>query len=188
MDAVNRAFNAFNRADFLRPDEAALAKFDMPIPIGYGVTNSQPTTVRMMLEWLDVQPGDKVLDVGSGSGWTAALLSNLAGPKGRVYAVDIIPELAKWGHRNAEKAGVKNAEFHLAGDEFGLSQYAPYDRILVSAASIDLPPELIDQLKPAGKIVIPVDSDILEINKSGGQAYDIFVHHGFTFVPLVKPQ
>jgi protein-L-isoaspartate(D-aspartate) O-methyltransferase len=188
MEAVSKAIKAFNRADFLRPAEADLANIDMPIPIGYGATNSQPTTVRLMLEWLDVQPGHKVLDLGSGSGWTSALLSKLVGPKGKVYAVEIVPELLEWGRQNVKKAGVKNAEFHPAGNDFGLPEFAPYDRILVSAAPREMPPELIDQLKPNGKMVIPVQSNVLEIENGPNGNYDIFVHRGFAFVPLVKSE
>jgi protein-L-isoaspartate(D-aspartate) O-methyltransferase len=186
MDQVSDAFKTVKRKDFLRPAQTVLSGMDMPISIGYGVTNSQPTTVRMMLDWLEAKPGDKVLDVGSGSGWTTALLANIVGPKGKVYAVELIPELVEFGRENAKKAGVKNVQFHQAGREYGLPEFAPYDRILVSAAAQEVPHELLEQLKPHGKMVIPVGSDILEIEKGEAEPYDIFVHHGFAFVPLVK--
>lgn len=157
----------------------------MPLTIGHGQTNSQPTTVKMMLEWLDVKPGKKVLDVGSGSGWTTALLAYLVGTRGKVYAVERVPELVKFGRENNKKAGVTNTEFFEAGKTYGLPQHAPYDRILVSASARELPPELPGQLKVGGKLVIPVREDILEITKTGKETYKTITHPGFVFVPLV---
>lgn len=185
MGSIQEAFETVDRERFLSLEQRANADFDMPLPIGYGQTNSQPTTVRMMLEWLDAQPGHKVLDVGSGSGWTTALLSRIVGPKGRVYAVEKIPELAAFGRENNRASGTTNAKFFESGETYGLPEYAPYDRILVSASARELPKELIRQLKSGGKLVIPVRNDILEITKSSTDSYETVIHPGFVFVPLV---
>ncbi|MDB5161470.1 MAG: Protein-L-isoaspartate (D-aspartate) O-methyltransferase [Candidatus Saccharibacteria bacterium] len=185
MDNIEQAFQKVPRSKFLSDYNDGEAALDMPLPIGFGQTNSQPTTVKWMLEWLEPQPGDKVLDIGSGSGWTAALLAHLVGPKGKVYAVEIVPELVEFGRQNAQRLNISNAEFYQAGDQYGLSKFAPYDRILVSAAASELPVELLDQLKPGGKMVIPVQSDILEIEKLADDKYEVKRHPGFVFVPLV---
>src|SRR5665213_784816 len=105
MPAIDEAFRTIQRRDFLPADLQEQAYIDAPIPIGFGQTNSQPSTVRMMLEWLDPQPGDKILDVGSGSGWTTALLSYLVEPNGQVYAVEKIPELVAFGRENCQSIG-----------------------------------------------------------------------------------
>src|SRR6266576_291684 len=146
MDEVAKAFNIVKRSDFLPPDQIGTVDLDDPLPIGFGQTNSQPTTVRLMLEWLEVEPSNKILDVGSGSGWTSALLAYLTGPKGKVYAVEIVPELVNFGRENAEEAGFDNIEFHQAGKGYGLPRFGPYDRILVSAEANELPQELVEQL------------------------------------------
>lgn len=185
MDRINQAFNKYPREAFLPADKKSAADFDAPIPIGYNQTNSQPTTVKRMLTWLDVQPGEKILDVGSGSGWTTALLSYLVGDKGEVYAVEKVPELVEFGRENCEKQQVENASFHQAGDVFGLPDHAPYDRILVSAAASDLPEELVRQLASGGRMVIPVQSSILVVDKSPDGATSINEHPGYAFVPLL---
>jgi protein-L-isoaspartate(D-aspartate) O-methyltransferase len=141
--------------------------------------------VQMMLEWLEAQPRDKVLDIGSGSGWSTALLAHIVGPKGKVYAVEKIPELVDFGRDNCQRAGVKNAEFFQVGKALGLPKYAPYDRVLVSAAAKEFPEELVEQLKVGGKLVIPVRNDILEIEKESSVSFTIKIHPGFVFVPLV---
>ena len=102
IDLVKKAFKEINRADFVLPEHLNVVGVDAPLLIGYGQTISQPTTVKMMLEWLDAKPGNKVLDVGSGSGWTTALLSNIVGKKGKVYAVERIPELKEFGEKNCQ--------------------------------------------------------------------------------------
>lgn len=186
QDRVGQALRAVDRSLFLPPEVRAAADLDMPLPIGFGQTNSQPTTVRWMLEWLDPQPGDKVLDVGSGSGWTTALLAHLVGPKGRVYAVELVPELVRLGAHNAKWAGVKNARFFEAGEVFGLPDFAPYNRILVSAAAPEVPNELLQQLQIGGRLVIPVRSSIYVIDKTGREKYESTEHRGFAFVPLLR--
>lgn len=161
------------------------AEIDAPLPIGYGQTISQPTTVRRMMHWLDAQPGDKVLDVGSGSGWTSALLSEIVGPSGSVYAIERIPELLKFGQNNCKKLGIHNVNFFLAGKDYGLPKHAPFDRILVSASAKTLPEELLEQLAINGKLVIPIKNDILEITKTSDSDYTVQNHPGYVFVPLI---
>lgn len=160
-----------------------MAEIDKPLEIGHGQTNSQPFTVRKMLEWLDVQPGDNVLDVGSGSGWTTALLSHLTGNKGCVTAVEIIPELMVFGRENCLRQGVKNVQFHLPDNSFGWPANAPYDRILVSAAANAMPETLESQLAVGGRAVVPVRSSIWVIDKAGVEL-SAAEYPGFAFVPL----
>jgi protein-L-isoaspartate(D-aspartate) O-methyltransferase len=187
MDRVAQAFEAMSRRHFLLPENQEYAHVDQPISIGFGQTNSQPSTVRMMLEWLDAQPGQSVLDVGSGSGWTTALLSYLVNKDGKVYAVERIPELLRFGRVNCKRLGIKNVRFCKAGSIFGLSEYAPYDRILVNAAAGYLPTALVNQLKTEGRMVIPIQHTMHVITKlPDGNLRDISIP-GFAFVPLVDP-
>lgn len=183
--AIEKAFNTVDRAAFMPSNVKYLAHIDEAMPIGYGQTISQPYTVKEMLKWLAPQPGDRVLDIGSGSGWTTALLAHLVGQAGRVYAVERIPELIEFGRKNVERLGIKNAEFSTASDELGLPQKSPFDRILVSASADEFPDYLMDQLKISGKLVIPVRSDILEVTKTSKNSRDVRKHPGFIFVPLL---
>ena len=183
-DLIVEAFEKIDRSNFVLPQYRESADLDIPLPIDYGQTISQPSTVRAMFNWLGAHPGDKVLDIGSGSGWTTALLANIVGPTGKVYAVERIPELKKFGQKNCRRAGIKNTQFFLAGAELGLPKEAPFDRILVSAAAEHLPQELISQLKTNGKIVMPVGNSIFEIRKRKNDL-KISEHSGFVFVPLI---
>lgn len=185
MATTDEAFRAIQRKDFLPDDLQDQAYIDAPIPIGFGQTNSQPSTVKMMLEWLDPQPGDKILDVGSGSGWTTALLSYLVGPKGQIYAVEKVPELVEFGRDNCRRIGVKNAKFYEAGNRFGLPKFAPYDRILVSASADKMPEDLIKQLNVGGTMVAPILNSIFIVNKAGLEDFETIEKPGFIFVPLV---
>jgi protein-L-isoaspartate(D-aspartate) O-methyltransferase len=185
MERLDQAFEMIDRGSFLPADEQPMKNIDAPLSIGFGQTNSQPSTVYLMLDWLDPQPGDKVLDVGSGSGWTTALLAYLVGTTGKVYAVEKIPELVEFGANNCQKIGVTNAEFFDAGKRLGLPKFAPYDRVLVSAAANSLPEELLDQLSISGRIVIPVRNSVWIMDKIGPEEYQKKEHPGFAFVPLV---
>ena len=186
MGTINQAFQEVKRGSFLPLSSRPLGGFDMPLSISFGQTNSQPTTVRMMLEWLDAKTGQKVLDVGSGSGWTTALLAHIVGKAGKVYAVERIPELVEFGRSNCRKLKILNAEFYAAGQGYGLPQHAPYERILVSASADEFPTELLDQLKVGGKLVVPVSSTIYEITKLPKGKIKTIEHPGFIFVPLIK--
>ena len=180
----NQAFKTISRANFLPPESQPLASQDIALPIGYDQTNSQPSTVAKMLHWLDPHPGQNILDVGSGSGWTTALLAFLVGKHGRVYAVEKVPELVEFGSTNCQRVGITNANFYPAQKDYGLPQYAPYHRILVSAAASQLPTELIDQLAINGIMVIPIRQSIFVVNKTGPSIYHTVEQPGFAFVPL----
>jgi len=185
MDMIESAFASVKRETFLPEQERSYASMDMPLPIGFGQTNSQPTTVRAMLKWLEVVKGQKVLDVGSGSGWTSALLSYLVGAKGMVVAVERVPELVRFGRNNCKSLGIKNVEFFLAGKKLGWQEEAPYDRILVSAAADELPMELVDQLANSGRMVVPVGNNIYVVDKNEKGEVSQNIFSGFVFVPLI---
>ncbi len=185
MNTIEKAFDTIHRADFVAEADREYANVDVPLPIGFGQTISQPSTVKRMLEWLAATPGNKVLDIGSGSGWTTALLSHIVGAKGVVYATERIPDLVEFGRTNCERIGIKNTTFFQAGVGLGLPLYGPFDRILVSAAAQRFPEELLAQLMTGGKLVIPVRNDILEMTKTSDTDYDTTVHPGFVFVPLL---
>lgn len=185
MIQLKEAFKRLPRSAFLPDEVKHLADFDAPLPIGYNQTNSQPYTVSKMLEWLAPKTGDKVLDVGSGSGWTTALLAHLVGNNGRVIAVERVPELVEIGHRNCKKFNIKNATFHQATNKLGWPKEAPYERILVSASADKLPTELFEQLAAGGKLIVPVRGSILEISKDTKNKISTKEHFGFDFVPLL---
>lgn len=185
--SIDQALATYPRREFLPPTAVDSADYDVALGIGFGQTNSQPSTVRAMLKWLQVEPGQTVLDVGSGSGWTTALLSHLVGPDGRVIAVESVPELVEFGRRNCQRLSVKNVEFHQALNELGWPAEAPYVRILVSASAACLPIGLLNQLTPYGRMVIPVMEDIVEVTKDEkGQVFQT-AHPGYLFVPLINP-
>lgn len=186
MITITEAFRVIKRTNFIPPESKSLADLDIPVSIGYGQTNSQPTTLRLMLEWLDLKAGQKVLDVGSGSGWSTALIAHLVEPTGTVYAVERVPELVQFGRRNCHDMGIANAEFFEANGDIGLPQQAPFDRILVSADAQSFPDKLLEQLKVNGKIVVPVNGIIQEVTKLSRGKLKTKEHPGFIFVPLKK--
>ena len=178
------AFEAAPRADFLPRRERRRASYDGPLSIGHGQTNSQPHTVDDMLQLLAVRPGDRVLDVGAGSGWTTALLAHLTGDSGSVRGVELEAELAVWGADNLRRAKVPWAtlEPSIPG-VLGLPDHAPYDRILVSAEPDQLPGELVDQLTDDGRMVIPVAGIMLLVVRRGEDT-EVTEHGHYRFVPL----
>ena len=131
---VIAAMRALDRASFLTAEGRSYAYADKPIEIGFGQTCSQPSMVAFMLDLLDPQPGNKILEVGAGSGWASALAAVLSAPGGRVWAMEILPELAAFGRANCAAFG-ERVTFMEADGSSGLSGMAPFDRILVSAAA-----------------------------------------------------
>ena len=187
---IINAFKKTDRADFVLSDFKKEAYRDYPLPIGHNVTISQPTTVAFMLELLEPKKGDKILDIGSGSGWTTELLSQIVGKKGKVFGVEIIPELVEFGRKNLSKYNkknvfYKNAEIILSEKNIlGFSEKAPFDKILVSAMAKKLPKELVNQLSISGILVIPIKNSIWRIDKISENEIKEKEFYGFNFVPL----
>lgn len=184
--ALAHALRAVPRSSFLPADGQDQAGVDAPIGIGAGQTNSQPRTVVNMLTLLDVRPGQRVLDVGTGSGWTTALIAELVGPTGRVLGVERIPELTTFGARNVAALRLDWAEIRQAiPGVLGLPDAGPYDRILVSAEAARVPSQLTDQLAPSGAMVVPVRGRMLRLTKGRrGLKRETFGH--YRFVPLIE--
>ncbi|MGA4670377.1 protein-L-isoaspartate O-methyltransferase family protein [Propionibacteriaceae bacterium Y1923] len=178
------AFRAAPRRRFLPREQRRYADLDLPLRLAHGQTNSQPTTVANMLELLDVRPGQRVLDVGAGSGWTTALLAHLVGPTGRVLAVERVPVLRDGAAKAV--AGIGWAEVHLAtSGVLGLPGLAPFDRILVSAAPDHLPGGLVAQLDVGAVMVIPVAGELLRVTRLDPDRAEVTRHGFYNFVPLV---
>ena len=182
MDAVADALRAQPREGFLPARLRRRAAYDGPLEIGHGQTNSQPRTVEAMLRLLDVRRGQRVLDVGSGSGWTTALLAHLVGPGGAVWGVELEADLVGFGAANLAATGQPWATVTRADpDVLGLPTHAPYDRVLVSAEAGSLPQALVDQLADDGVLVIPVAGTMLRVVNPG----PVVTEHGhYRFVPL----
>lgn len=182
MDAVEAAFAAHPRAGFLPAHARSRAAHDGPLLIPAGQTNSQPRTVADMLRLLDVRPGQRVLDVGAGSGWSTALLAHLVGPTGSVTGVELEPELVAFGGANLAATDQPWASINQAvAGVLGMPDRSPYDRILVSAEPRKLPSSLVEQLGADGIMVIPVAGVMLRVTNPGG----IVTRHGrYRFVPL----
>jgi protein-L-isoaspartate(D-aspartate) O-methyltransferase len=180
---ITVAFEAIDRTDFVLKEQKEVAYADYPLSIGYGATISQPTTVAFMLELLQPEEGDRVLDIGAGSGWTTALLSYIAGQGGNVIGLEIVPELVKLGTRNVHKY-FPFQSIILAEDVLGLPERAPFDRILVSAASEEVPQELLQQLAVGGRMVLPVKDAVVRIERLSDEQFRQEEYPGFAFVPL----
>lgn len=182
---IYQAFEAVDRKDFVNEYYLDLAHEDMPLPIGFGQTISQPYTVAFMLNLLEPRKGQTVLDIGSGSGWTTSLLAHVVGSRGSVIGLEIVPELVKIGQKNLSKYHFDWAHILQANGKLGLPGHT-FDRILISAGASRLPEEILKQLKPEGIMVIPIDNDIVFIHKQkdGSLVEDGF--NGFAFVPLLS--
>ena len=151
---IAAAMRAQDRRRFLPPEVVGDHALDAPLPIGYGQTNSQPSTVADMLTLLEPFPGMRALDVGSGSGWTSAILGELGGPYSEVRTVELVPELVESSREAIDQPWVH--VHHAEPGALGLPGHAPFDRILVTAAAEDPPGPLLAQLRVGGIMIVPV--------------------------------
>lgn len=150
---VMQAMAAVPRHEFVPEEERASAYLDVPLPIGHGQTISQPYIVALMTDLLELRPTFKVLEVGAGSGYQAAVLAKLART---VHTLEIVPELAQACRERLARLGVANVAVHEGDGAGGLPAEAPFDAIIVTAAARRMPPALVDQLRPGGRLVIPL--------------------------------
>lgn len=186
---IIEAFQKIDRAHFVLDESKSEAYLNDPLSIGRGQTISQPATVAFMLELLQPEAGQKILDIGAGSGWQTALLAQIVGDKGKVYAVEIIPELKLFGEKNVSKFNfVKSGrvKFFCQDATDGLSEHAPYDRIIAAAAAGSLPQAWQKQLKISGRLVAPVGQEIVLVERKAQDKFLEKRHWGFSFVPLVN--
>jgi protein-L-isoaspartate(D-aspartate) O-methyltransferase len=169
---------------FVPADDLPWAYGDGPMPIGHGQTISQPYIVALMTELLQVESTDRVLEVGTGSGYQAAVLGQMAA---EVHTVEVIPELAAQAARILTDLGYTNVHVHAGDGSLGWLETAPYDGILVAAAAPSAPQPLLDQLTEGGRLVIPVGSrgfQQLEVWRRTGQKFERQVNLAVAFVPL----
>ncbi len=159
---------------------------DRALPIICKQTISQPSTVMMMLQALEIKEHDKILEIGTGSGYNLALMCKLV--KGDVYSIEIYKDLVEFANNNLKKAKIKNYKIFHRNGYFGLKDYAPFDKIIVTAAPKDIPIELIKQLKIDGIMIIPVgeySQKLIKIIKKKDKIIKIDLGD-FLFVPMIK--
>jgi protein-L-isoaspartate(D-aspartate) O-methyltransferase len=185
--AVLDAMRAVPREEFVPPEEAYAAYANVPLPIGHFQTISQPYVVALMTDLLDPEPGDVMLEIGTGSGYQAAVLSTLVS---RVYSLEVVPQLAASAAERLVRLGYDNVVTREGDGNLGWPDHAPYDGIVVTAGAREVPPALIDQLKPGAALVIPVDAGFSQMLRRITRDPDGDVHTEdvlpVAFVPLVK--
>ncbi|MFP4608205.1 MAG: protein-L-isoaspartate O-methyltransferase [Candidatus Aenigmatarchaeota archaeon] len=187
-ERVEEAMKRVPRHEFVPKRIKDSAYVDMPQPIGEGQTISAPHMVAMMVEELDIEEGQKILEVGGGRGYHAAVIAELVGKEGRVYSVEYIEKLARSAQRTLDKNGYENVRVIHADGSTGYQEKAPYNRISVACGAPDIPNPLIGQLKRGGKILIPIGSEFFQrlVRATKVGEYEIRKENlgGVRFVPL----
>lgn len=181
-----KALAAVPRHEFVPEEERVSAYLDVPLPIGHGQTISQPYIVALMTDLLEIEAGDVVLEVGAGSGYQAAVLSKLARA---VHTVEIVPALARACRARLARLGFANVAVHAGDGSAGLAAAAPFDAIIVAAAARRVPPALVAQLRPGGRLAIPLGEadgpqELVLLAKNGRGAVTARPVLPVRFVPL----
>lgn len=185
---VLEAMRLVPRHCFVQPEYQFLAYSDGPLPIGQGQTISQPYIVALMSELMQLNGQEKVLEVGTGSGYQAAVLAHLAA---EVHTIERFPPLARYARRILKDLGLRNVAVHEGDGTLGLPEHAPYDAIMVTAAAPEVPAALLEQINDGGRLVIPVGTrggQILEVWRRRGAQYDSESVIPVAFVPLIGEQ
>jgi len=189
LDAkVMRAMYRVHREDFV-PDDLRHASYrDSPLPVGYGQTISQPYIVALMTDLLELDANSIVLEIGTGTGYQAAILAQLAN---RVYSIERIPELAQAARQRLARLGYDKVEIRCGDGNLGWRENAPFDAIIVTAAAPSIPAALLEQLKPGGRMAIPVGlprmhQDLMLISRDHRGATESRKILGVAFVPLIE--
>jgi protein-L-isoaspartate(D-aspartate) O-methyltransferase len=181
---VLTAMGSVPRHEFVPLDDLPWAYSDGPLPIGHGQTISQPYIVALMTELLEVEAKDRVLEIGTGSGYQTAVLGEMAV---EVHTVEVIPELAAQAEKNLTRLGYTQIHVHVGDGSIGWKEAAPYEKIVVTAAAPEVPQALLEQLNEGGQLVIPVGSrsvQQLEVWQRSGQKYNRQISIAVCFVPL----
>jgi protein-L-isoaspartate(D-aspartate) O-methyltransferase len=187
--AVEDAMRRVPREEFLPAELREEAYVDSPLPIGEGQTISAPHMVAIMAENLDLKPGQKILEVGTGSGYHAAVCAEVIAPNGHIYSIERITSLASFAEDNLERTGYAKLVTVILGDgSKGLPDHAPYDRIFVAAGAPEVPSPLTAQLAHGGKLLVPVGTrwyqDLIRVTRKGAKLEKENLG-GCVFVPLV---
>jgi protein-L-isoaspartate(D-aspartate) O-methyltransferase len=185
-ERVESALRNIPRHEFVPESELDYAYNNEPLPIMKNQTISQPGVVTRMTEWLDVRDGQKILEIGTGSGWQSAILSYLVG-KGSVYSVERHPELVKFAQKNLKKLNIDNVHVVLGDGSVGYLNESPYDRIIITAACDEIPLPLIEQLNEGGLILAPVgdsSQSLVLLQKTSKGIVEIKNQSKYVFVPL----
>jgi len=179
---VLAAFRSVNREQFVTPRLVSSAYNNEPLTLGEGQIVAQPSTVATMVEALEARSGQKILEIGTGSGFQTAILSHILGSRGTIVTLERLPLLYSFGKKNLRF--FENVEVFCSDGTQGYPYKAPYDRILVSADGHKVPDHLINQLKDGGILVIPVNGRLLKIQKKGDER-EVMDLGQFEFVPLI---
>lgn len=187
-EAVEKAFLEIPREKFISNHQKENAYADTPLQIGERQTISAPHMIAIMCEALDIKEGQKILEIGAGSGYHAAIVSRIVGEKGHVYTIERFTSLAEKARENLKKADIKNVTVVQGDGSEGLPEKSPYERIYVTCASPDIPDPLVDQLKKPGKLLIPVGRRFCRLQKVEKRENGEIASKdlgGCAFVPLV---
>ncbi len=187
---VLAAMAAVPREEFVPPELRPNAYANRPLPIGHGQTISQPTIVAMMTDLLEPRPDDVMLEVGTGSGYQAAVLAEIL-TRGELHTIEIVPELARTARERLQRLGYSNVRVHQGDGYRGHPDAAPFDGIIVTAAADDIPPPLLEQLKPGAVLVMPVGAQgdtqwLTVVRKDASGAIERQVVLPVRFVPLTR--
>jgi len=187
-DRVMQAMYRVHREDFVPQDQRHASFRDGPLPVGYGQTISQPYIVALMTDLLELDAQSIVLEIGTGTGYQAAILAQLAS---RVYSVERIPELAQAARQRLARLGYDNIEIRCGDGSLGWREHAPFDAIIVTAAAAAVPAALLEQLKPGGRMVIPVGAprghqELMLISRGLEGETSSRKILGVAFVPLIE--